>query len=77
MTHTRLHNEGMFILGFALMIYGFGSFIAKQFFDKDFGLLNRWFEGGTLTAVSLGAGALGLLIVIFSIAAKFGNDEDD
>jgi hypothetical protein len=56
----------MFILGLVLAVYGFGSLVAKQFFDRDFGLLNRWFEGGALTTASVVAGLLGVLLMVVS-----------
>jgi hypothetical protein len=60
----------MAFFGILLMIYGFGGLIANYFFGKDFGLLSRWFEGGTLTVVSAAAGVVGLVLVLFSDRKK-------
>jgi hypothetical protein len=62
----------MAFLGVLLMIQGFGGLIADHFFDKSFGLLHLWFEGGTLTAVSAAVGILGLVVTVLGVrdAAK-------
>ncbi|WP_143590462.1 hypothetical protein [Thermoactinospora rubra] len=56
----------MGFLGVILMIQGFGGFVARQFFDRDFGLLHRWLDGGALTAAHLAAGILGLVLLLAS-----------
>ncbi|HLU71660.1 MAG TPA: hypothetical protein VKZ82_05740 [Nonomuraea sp.] len=54
----------MGLLGVLLMIQGFGGFVARQFFDSDFGLLHRWLDGTALTVAHLVAGALGVVLVL-------------
>ncbi|MFC4121078.1 hypothetical protein [Nonomuraea zeae] len=60
----------MVILGVLLMIQGFGGLIADQFFDRSFGLLHLWLDGGTLTAVSAAVGLLGLVVTVTGARAE-------
>jgi hypothetical protein len=57
----------MGFIGVILMIQGFGGFVARQFFDRDFGLLHLWLDGATLTVVSVGLGVLGLVLALASL----------
>ncbi|MFG1945212.1 hypothetical protein [Nonomuraea sp. NPDC048826] len=57
----------MGFIGVILMIQGFGGFVARQFFDRDFGLLHLWLDGGVLTMVSLVVGVLGLVLSLTSL----------
>ncbi|GAA4081501.1 hypothetical protein [Nonomuraea soli] len=57
----------MGFLGVILMIQGFGGLVARQFFDRDFGLLDNWFSGGALTAVQVAVGLVGLIILLLSV----------
>ncbi|MGI5289661.1 hypothetical protein ACQEVF_40855 [Nonomuraea polychroma] len=57
----------MTFLGIILMIQGFGALIAGHFFDKSFGLLHLWFDGGTLTAVATATGLLGLVVMVLGL----------
>ncbi|TMR08769.1 hypothetical protein ETD86_46395 [Nonomuraea turkmeniaca] len=57
----------MTFLGIILMIQGFGALIADHFFDKSFGLLHLWFDGGTLTAVAAVVGLLGLVVMALGL----------
>jgi hypothetical protein len=57
----------MTFLGIILMIQGFGALIADHFFDKSFGLLHLWLEGGALTAVAAGVGLLGLVVTVIGL----------
>lgn len=52
------------------MIQGFGGFVARQFFDRDFGLLHLWLDGATLTVVSVVLGVLGLVLALASLRDK-------
>ncbi|RVX42044.1 hypothetical protein EDD27_4661 [Nonomuraea polychroma] len=57
----------MTFLGIILMIQGFGALIAEHFFDKSFGLLHLWFDGGTLAAVATATGLLGLVVMVLGL----------
>jgi hypothetical protein len=61
---------GMAFLGIILMIQGFGGLIVKYFFDRDFGLLHRIFEGGALTVASVVLGLLGLAMLLFTVSSE-------
>jgi hypothetical protein len=54
----------MGFVGMILMIQGFGGFVARQFFDSDFGLLHRWLDGTALTVAHRAAGLLGVALVL-------------
>ncbi|MEW9551604.1 hypothetical protein [Nonomuraea sp. NPDC050783] len=54
----------MTILGALLMIQGFGAFVARHFFDRDFGLLHLVFDGAALTVAALVTGLAGLALAI-------------
>ncbi|MCG5213919.1 hypothetical protein [Streptosporangium sp. KLBMP 9127] len=57
----------MAFIGVLLMIQGFGSLIAKHLFDRDFGLLQRVFDGGAHTLAGAAEGLLGLALVVLSV----------
>ncbi|MET8001843.1 hypothetical protein [Nonomuraea glycinis] len=52
----------MGILGFFLALQGFGGLVAAAF-GRHFGLLHLWVDGGAHTALSLGLGLLGLVLL--------------
>ncbi|MGW0803894.1 hypothetical protein [Nonomuraea sp. NPDC002799] len=56
----------MAFLGVILMIQGFGGLIARHIFDRDFGVLHNWLDGGPLTAVNIAAGLAGLALTVLS-----------
>lgn len=60
----------MTFIGILLMIQGFGGLVAQQFFDRDFGLLHLWLDGGALTIVSAAVGVLGLVVTILGARAR-------
>jgi hypothetical protein len=49
------------ILGFIVLVQGFGAFVARTFFDRDWGLLHRMIE--LPTAAYLGVGLAGLALI--------------
>jgi hypothetical protein len=52
----------MGILGFFLVLQGFGGLVATSF-DRHFGLLHLWLDGTAHTALSLVLGLLGLVLL--------------
>ncbi|WP_219461879.1 hypothetical protein [Nonomuraea rhizosphaerae] len=49
-------------LGVILVIQGLGGFVARVFFDTEFGLLRRWFDIPTPVYLLIAAAGVGLAI---------------
>ncbi|MEU4234938.1 hypothetical protein AB0F17_62595 [Nonomuraea sp. NPDC026600] len=49
-------------LGVIVIIQGLGGFVARVFFDTEFGLLRRWFDVPTPAYLAIAAAGVALLI---------------
>jgi hypothetical protein len=49
-------------LGVLIVIQGLGGFVARVFFDTDWGLLHRWFDPPTPVYLLIAAAGVALLI---------------